>query len=228
MRWLLVASLAGCAGEVSSDNLSARDAWNERAWPALSRCVGCHGSQPAIDFLAPSTSEGAYATVFAYQPPVIDVAAPASSLVLTMGKHTGPALDVQEAAQLSAWLDSEREERVPDVGARVRVGPFKPTPGAPLTLDLPVGGATMTIVVDASEIGLYISRLALQSPTALHVVHPLFVSRPPAPVLDEVDRFDGVDVQLAANEVVELGPVWFLAFDPNDYVSVYFETLEAP
>ena len=228
MRWLVVASLAGCVGDVSSDVTSARDAWNSRAWPALARCVGCHGSQPAIDFLAPGTSDGAYATVFAYQPPIIDVAAPAASLLVTMGDHTGPALGVHEAAQLAAWLEAERDDRVIDVGARVRVGPFKLAVGTPMTVELPIAGATMTIAAEPSELGLYVSRIALQSSGALHVAHPLFVSRPPAPLLDEIDRFDGVDLQLAAGEVAELGSAWFLGFSPNDYLSVYFETLEAP
>lgn len=230
LRWLAFASLAtGCAGEVASDSATnAREAWATKAWPALGGCVGCHGKQPAIDFLAPGTSDGAYETVFEYQPPILDVAAPASSLLLTMGKHTGPALDAQAAAQLMTWLDAERDDRMPETAARVRVGPFKPEVGIATTLELPVAGATMTIVAETGEQGLYLTRFAITASTPLHAVHPLFVSRPPAPVLDEIDRFSELDLRLAANETVELGPVWFLAFDPNDYVSVYFQILEAP
>ncbi|HEY5947168.1 MAG TPA: hypothetical protein VIV40_16810, partial [Kofleriaceae bacterium] len=92
-RGLLVACalLSGCLDEAASvpTAMTARERWNTQAWPALTACASCHGSQPAIDFFAPGTVDGAYTTVFDFQPPVLDVSAPASSLLLTMGKHTG-------------------------------------------------------------------------------------------------------------------------------------------
>lgn len=223
-------ALAGCLGGASSETqtLSAREQWSQRAWPALATCAGCHGSQPAIDFLAPSSADGAYETVFGFQPPVIDVEVPASSLLLTMGKHTGPALGGDAAAQVLAWLEAERDERVPEVGESVRVGPAVPTLGAPMTFDLGVGGASLMIVPEASEAGLYLSRVSLYAGTGLHVVHPLFVSRPAHPIVDDIDRFGELDMVLAAGTSVELGPVWFLAFAPGDYLSIHFSALEAP
>ena len=222
--------LSGCLDEAPSTppQLTARERWNTQAWPALSTCNGCHGSQPAIDFLAPGTADEAYATVFEFQPPVLDVGAPASSLLLTMGKHTGPPLDPQAASTVLAWLEAERDERVPDMGESVRVGPFLPTLGAPMTVDLGVGGATLTLVPEAGEAGLYMSKLTLNAGAGLRVAHPLFVSRPPKPVLDEIDRYADLDLVLAASAVVELGPAAFLSFDPNDYLTIHFKTLEAP
>src|SRR5258706_14836424 len=88
---------------------SARDTYMQHAWPALTYCVGCHGSQPAIAFLAPGTPEAAYDTGFMFQPPVIDLESPAASLMLTIGKHTGPALMPQDAATIHPWLDAERD-----------------------------------------------------------------------------------------------------------------------
>src|SRR3954465_10204703 len=119
MRKSIVAAgmlVAGCMADPAQPQpttLTAREPWDQQAWPALTTCAGCHGSQPAIDFLAPGTAEGAYATVFGFQPPVVNLDSPSSSLLLTMGKHTGPPLEANEAAALLDWLDRERDERAP-------------------------------------------------------------------------------------------------------------------
>lgn len=223
--------LAGCLGDpMSSDTsqLSARETFNQRAWPGLSTCAGCHGKQPAIDFLAPGTAEGAYETVFAFQPPVVDVEVPSASLLLTMGKHTGPAFSADQAAGVLAWLEAERTERMPEGGNTVRIGPVLPTPGTAITLDLGVNGAQLTLMPEASEAGLYFSHVTVAGGGGVHFTHPLFVSRPPKPVLDPVDRFGALDAKVAAGAQLELGPVWFLDFSAADYLSIHFSTLEAP
>lgn len=222
--------VAGCFDEAmpTPPELSARDHFMTATWPALATCRSCHSAQPAIDFFAPGTPEGAYTTLFEFQPPVIDVGAPASSLLLTMGQHTGPALDTAAASRVLQWLEAERDERVPGMGESVSVGPFLATLGAPMTIDLPVAGATVTLLPEAGEAGLYLSRLTVAAGSGLRLAHPLFVSRPPTPVLDELDRFADLDVSLAAGEVLELGPAAFLSFDPNDYLTIHFKTLEAP
>jgi hypothetical protein len=222
--------VTGCLDEATSapPPTTARERWNQQAWPALGACASCHGAQPAIDFLAPGTADGAYATVFDFQPPVLDVESPASSLLLTMGKHTGPALDAAAATAVLGWLEAERDERVPTAGESVRVGPFLPALGTAMTLDLPVGGAKLTLVAEAGEAGLYVTKLTLEAGAGGHVVHPLFVSRPPKPVLDDADRFADVDLTLAAGATAELGPAAFLMFDPADYLTIHFQTLEAP
>lgn len=225
--------LAGCLGdgmpETTPTGLTARQLWDQRAWPALASCAGCHGSQPAIDFLAPNTSDGAYSTVFAFQPPVVDVEVPASSLLVTMGKHTGPAMTPDQADAVLAWLGAERDEQIPTNGNTVRVGPVLPTPGAAITLDLGVAGAQLTLVPETSEAGLYFSHVTVAAGggVGVHLAHPLFVSRPPHPILDSIDRFGGLDAKLAADEQLELGPAWFLEFSAADYLSIHFSTLEA-
>jgi hypothetical protein len=224
--------LAGCLGDpasnTSSGELTARQQWDQRAWPVLSTCAGCHGKQPAIDFLAPNTGDGAYTTVFAFQPPVVDVEVPAASLLLTMGKHTGPAFSPDQAAAVLAWLEAERDERMGEVGSTVRVGPVLPTPGTAITLELGVNGAQLTLMPEASEAGLYFSHVTINGGGGLHLAHPLFVSRPPKPILDSVDRFGAVDTKVAAGAQLELGPAWFLDFTATDYLSIHFSTLEAP
>jgi hypothetical protein len=222
--------LSGCLGEAMSEPqlFTAQERWTFEAWPSLAVCASCHSAQPSLDFLAPGTAESAYTTVFEFQPPVIDIGAPGSSLLLTMGKHTGPALEPGAAAMVLAWLEAERDERVPDLGSSVRVGPFLPTIGTLMTLELGVGGATITMMPELGEAGLYMSQLRLYAGAGLRVKHPLFVSRPPKPVLDEIDRYADLDLSLASGEVLELGPAAFLSFDPDEYLSIHFKTLEAP
>ena len=227
---LLCAILGGCLDEAPSDDhiaMTARLRFDTQAWPALSTCAGCHAARPAIDFLAPGTADGAYTTIFEFQPPVIDAVAPSSSLLLTMGKHTGPAFAPQAAANVLAWLEAERDERVPDMGATVRIGPFLPELGVPMMFDLGVAGATLTMLPETSDVGLYVSRLALQAGSGVRVSHPLFISRPPQPVLDEIDRFSELDLSLTAGQSVELGPAWFLSFEATDYLTIHFKKLEA-
>jgi hypothetical protein len=219
--------------------LSARDTFTQRAWPALSGCVGCHGSQPSIDFLAPGMADKAYETLFTFQPPVIDVGAPSASLLVTMGKHTGPALATSGASAVIEWLTAERDERFGDGGGKgddgtsgtsyeLRVGPFMPQHGVPIQLDTGINGASLTVVTEPSEGGLYFKRITLTAGSGIKMRHPLFVSRPAHPIIDEIDRFSEVDVKLAAGATLELGPAWFLSFTASEYMSIHFQTLEAP
>jgi hypothetical protein len=235
MRVAMFVLLAGCVDTEQLPAMPTLDAahqFSERAWPALSVCAGCHGSQPTIDFLAPGTADGAYATVFAFQPAIIDLGSPSASLLVTMGKHTGPALDPTSAQTVLDWLDQERKERVTPTGSAIEVGPVSLVLGTPASLALPTGG---TIAFTPSTIanGLYLSQLAITAPAAgLHVVHPLFVEHParlPA-IIDTLDRFSDVDVRLGPNETYELGggDALFLDFDPSVPLAVHFHTLEAP
>jgi hypothetical protein len=228
---LACATVAGCLDEAppsSVGKLSARETYEQRAWPALASCAGCHGKQPAIDFLAPGTVEGAYDSLFAFQPPVLNLDVPASSLLLTMGKHTGPAMNGPDAAAILGWLEAERDERVMGGLSGMHVGPFMPMHGTPQVLDLGIGGATLTIVTEPSERGLYAKRITLASGGGVKLSHPLFVSRPLHPILDESDRYADLDMSLGAGKTVELGPAWFFTFDPADYVAIHFAALEAP
>lgn len=229
---VVVTMVAGCLDEPAPSGtvtVTARDQFMQSAWPQLATCAGCHGKQPAIDFLAPGTPDGAYQTIFDFQPPVLDVGAPSASLLLTMGKHTGPAFGPDPAAAVLAWLTAERDEKVGGAGgADIRVGPFMPSHNTSVTLDLGIGGATLTVVTEPSEGGVYAKRITLSAGTGIKLSHPLFVSRPAHPIVDEIDRFAEVDLVLDAGKTVELGPAWFLSFATTEYLAIHFKTLEAP
>ena len=42
-------TLLGCASDPTAPPLDAAQDFAQRAWPALARCVACHGSQPGIE-----------------------------------------------------------------------------------------------------------------------------------------------------------------------------------
>jgi mono/diheme cytochrome c family protein len=209
--------------------ISAHDEYTQHAWPALQYCVGCHGGQPAIDFLAPGEAEGAYETVFRFQPPVINLDSPGASLMLTMGKHTGPPLVPDNAAAILAWLQAERDERAPDGGTPIRIGPVALQLGTMNSIDLG-NGAVLHVLPADFDGGLDLSQISITTgATKLHVVHPLFMSRPanaPA-VVDEGDRFDGVDLTIDPNSSEPLDSTLFIGFAPTDPITVNFRTLEA-
>ena len=226
-----IASSTGCVVPTTdTPTLSAHDMYMQQAWPALGQCVGCHGSQPAINFLAPGTPDGAYTTMFGFQPPVIDLDSPAASLVLTMGKHTGPALDPQNAATILEWIQRERDARVTPTGTPIEVGPVQPQLGASMGVDLG-HGARLSFTASAFDGKLELDQIQIATTSsALHVVHPLFVSRPtgaPA-VVDLADHFDDVDVVIPAGMTQSLPSATFLSFAATDPITIHFLDLEAP
>lgn len=226
------ALVSGCGTDDPQAHPSARQRFASQAWPALTTCAGCHATQPAIDFLAPGTEAEAYATVFAFQPPIVDVASPESSLVLTMGKHTGPALQPDQSAAVLAWLEAEHAERMPGGAPPITFGPMSLTLGAVNLVDLGHGAALRFVPSVAAE-GLAVRQVELTAgTTGLHVVHPLFATHPPLvpPRIDASDAFGDVDLALAAGQGVALGggSAAFPDFDPADPITIHFRTLEAP
>lgn len=228
---VVVCALLGCDATDPAD-LPAEQQFMVRAWPALARCVGCHGTQPAISFLAPGTAQGAYATIFSFQPPIVDVESPASSLLVTMGKHTGPPLVAGETDAILSWLDAERAVRIPDSGHPVAVGPVDLVLGALNAVDLGLG-ATLRFVPAPAAAGLSLSRLELVAGNGyVHVVHPLFASHPRVgpPRIDTIDAFGDIDLDLPAHAVEPLGggSALFTGFAPSDPITIHFRKLEAP
>src|SRR4051812_13201603 len=94
MRFAVLVLLGGCVENVPTPPmLDAHAQFVQTAWPALATCAGCHAAQPTIDFLAPGTADAAYTTLLAFQPGIVSIDQPDTSLLVNMGKHTGPALD---------------------------------------------------------------------------------------------------------------------------------------
>lgn len=225
--------LLGCdvgSPTIDPPELTPREQFVETAWPALTRCVGCHARQPTIDFLAPGEVDVAYTSLFEFQPPVLELDAPSSSLLLTMGEHTGPALTTAESAAVLGWLEAEKIARAGITDLPVVVGPVVPVLGAITNVDLGFG-ASLQFVAMPYPGGLYLSEMQLSAgPSGLHVVHPLFVSRPGEDqlVLDPVDRYSELDVEVPPGKLEPLGAAVFSTFANTDPFTIHFRTLEAP
>lgn len=229
------ATLIGCqVGEPPPLSVSASELFQTRAWPALGRCAGCHASQPSIDFMAPGTPDGAYATLFDYQPPIVDVESPASSLLVTMGKHTGPELLPAEAEPILRWLEAEREARLEPPPEPISVGPVTLQLGTMNQVALPVTGALLRFIPADSGTGtLSLTDLTLVAgPEGLRAVHPVFSSRPAAgqPIVDTADRYRDVDLELAPSTAERLGggATLFTSFPSTDPITIHFRKLETP
>jgi hypothetical protein len=233
MRAANLVVVTGCVNTLPPPpSVDGRTQFVQDVWPELAACTGCHAAQPAIDFLAPGTADGAYDTLFSFQPAIVDMKSPAASLLVTMGKHTGPALDGSSLDVISRWLEREQTDRAAPPAGTTTIGPIDLQMGAPVSLELPAG-AHLAFVATAADGGVDLQQLAITAGAqGLHVVHPLFVTHPvelPA-VVDELDRFGDVDATLAANETLALGggEALFLDFDPSVPLSISFRTLEAP
>jgi len=224
-------AIGGCAlDETASD---AREVFVDRAWPALSGCVGCHNGQPGIEFLAPGTPDLAYESLFTYQPPVIDLASPPSSLLVSMGKHTGPALQPYQSTALLEWLDAERSARLGPDAPPIVIGPTDLVLGVMNTIDLAragaPGAALRFVPGSLGDSGITLEHIELVTGAApIHLAHPLFVTNPPQhdPIPDSLDQFAYVDDVVDPWSTFELGAAVFVGFTPADPLAVHVRALE--
>lgn len=254
-------ALVGCTGLIEGGGdgvaLPQRDpraSWQRGAFPALeTSCVACHdGSRPMIGFLAGSDDLAVRDTLMAYDPPVVNLEATASSRIVTKGEHDGPALTAGQAAALLEWLDAEREAQggpgpiqvlaTPKFTAQLCMrtpdNPMGPCPINHVALSTVPGagagvpGAEITFVAEGLSSGLYVHDLELHSGTAgLYVEHALFVSRPAsgAPLPDQIDRYFAMKLNVMPNVVAQIdgGTAQFGGFAPTDKVEIHFKVLSA-
>jgi hypothetical protein len=217
-----------CDGVGAATTEDPRARFVSTAWPALGRCIGCHQRQPSVEFLAPGTPDAAYDTLFGFQPPVLDLTAPASSLLVTIGQHTGPALAPWEYDALVGWIETEAEARLAPGVPPVVVGPIAIVLGQPATFDLTTAGApgaAIDLVPEAlGASGLSVRGLTVRAgAAALRLTHPVVVS---ADVVDPIDRFAELDLRLAAGATADLGSELFLGLPPAGPLSIHIHAVE--
>ncbi|HEY0252006.1 MAG TPA: hypothetical protein VGC41_10790, partial [Kofleriaceae bacterium] len=113
--------------------------------------------------------------------------------------------------------------------APIVVGPQLATLNTMNTLDLG-HGASLVFMADAFDGHLDFSSIAIKTTSALHVTHPLFVSRPKNadPIIDDVDHYDTIDDDIPANTTYPLTAATFLDFSASDPFTIHFIALEAP
>ncbi len=195
-------------------------------------CAGCHNQEGAAGpaFLKPIMYDTLTAT------PGMVTATPSESLLVTKGKHEGPAFTTGQAAIVLQWLTVEAAKLPPDMGSSVTTQPMPLKMGAnkvdlgalapgltgdSLTFDLSLIGSTLelsNITVDAS--GAH----------GVHVAHPLFIvvsggKQEP----DPVDSFASLDLKVAQGNMTALGPgtLFLDGVGALDQLAIAFHTLEA-
>jgi hypothetical protein len=205
----LVVVLGGCSTTTQPEGTAERE-WEALALPILQAdCVVCHATPGPLGFLAGDTPLAIRMSLLEYQPPIVDLGAPASSRLLTKGAHDGPALSAQETSDLLEWITVERDEAGVPPRSKLSTGAFTVlaciggTAGDPTCpyneVDLAAIGvaATIRFVATPSAGRLTISQLALAADALrIELVHPRFVAHPangPA-VPDPADSLAGVDV----------------------------------
>ena len=108
---LVVVSLSACGDNLLPEPeplTESQRLWREDARPVLDTlCTVCHNkAEHGYAFLAGSDDEEVRETLLVSD--VVDVGAPATSLLLTKGEHEGPYLTNEQSAAILGWLDAER------------------------------------------------------------------------------------------------------------------------
>jgi len=223
----LVVVVGGCSTTSQPEGRAER-AWEDLALPILQAdCAACHATPGPLGFLAGDTPLAIRMSLLEYQPPIVDLGAPASSRLLTKGAHDGPGFSAQEAADLLEWIQAERDEAGVPSSSKLSTGVFTVlaciggTAGDPTCpyneVDLAALGvaATIRFVATPTAGRLTITQLALAvGASPIELVHPRFVAHPangPA-IPDPADSLAGVDATtsgpIGSGTVILVGDVF--------------------
>jgi mono/diheme cytochrome c family protein len=163
--------------------------------------------------------------------PGIVVANPGASIVITKGRHEGPALQDPLLTQVTQWLTVEAAAL--PVVTLPQTPPFAVTMGAN-NIDCSAAGVAGThITFDAAVTGndITLSNLNLVAPaaTGVHIVYPIFAVLPQgAPEIDD-QSFSNEDQTVGAGETAPLGPGLLILTDwsAGAQMKIEFTTLAA-
>ena len=253
-------AVMGCNGLIDAggndatltpEEVAARSAFVEKAKVHLDQvCASCHsGSDPTIAFMAGADAMAQRATLMAFDPPAINLEAPASSRLLTKREHSGPALTAQQSAEILQWINAERDAAgaTGTVDTGLETAAFTPVfctsgnPGDPTcpitTVDIAGlvegwAGAKIKFVATPLSQDLYVTNLELEGgPEGVYLEHPLFVSWPPQgdPVPDTLDRFFNIKLNMmpgAMPQQIGGGTAAFINFTPTNQLTIHFKVVD--
>lgn len=250
---LVVGGVAACTGTLPGGGAdampedplvaAAREAWEKPggAYDAFTAagCFACHAST-ASPYLVGATRAEVRTTILAST--VVNLDAPQSSRVLTIGEHAGSSgLQGANTSPVSTWLDAEAAATGGTGGTRIETDAINviltTNPASQqintIALDaLGLPGAKVTFVAEALSSFLYLKQIRVEGGTmGAHLVHPLFVSVPTAggeDTPDQLDRFHDaeVDIMPAQSGVLGAGAAGFGGFPATDKVKMTFRTVE--
>ena len=202
----LTVSDAGAEGEAGPGSAQGRTAF-EALLPDLSTTCGgsCHaqGAGGAPLWLGPPDP---YVSAVAF--PGIVVADPGASIVLTKGRHEGPALQDPLLTKVTQWLTIEAAAL--PVTSLPQTPPFTVAIGAN-DIDCSAGGVpgthiTFTAAVSGDAITLSSLDVVAPAATGVHVVYPIFAIVPTTGAEMDDQSFSNDDQTVAAGQTAPLGP----------------------
>ena len=203
----VVVSTGGDGGADGAVGSAAGRQLFEALLPQLdSTCGGsCHaqGAGGAPLWLGPPD---AYTSAVKF--PGVIVSNPGTSIVLTKGRHEGPALTDPLVNQVTQWLTVEAAAL--PVTSLPATPPFTVASGAN-DIDCSKGGVPGTHITFSAAISgnlLTLSNVSIVAPatTGVHVVYPIFAILPASgPEIDDAS-FSNEDQTVAAGQTAPLGP----------------------
>jgi hypothetical protein len=255
--------LVACTGDIESkltEGLDPKEAiavekWAKKALPVFTgertKCVTCHDGTIAAApaYLAGANDTERRLTLIDFMPRVINLSAPQSSRMLTVGDHSamagGPALLAPEASDCLEWFQAERAAR-PEIEPirTAQLTPMLCTAGNPGDATCPIntvdlGGigptpvaATLTFVLQQVGSDSYYTNLKVKAGAeGVYLEHPLiesYIAGDPMPTADPVDRLFAIVLNVPADMEVPIGTgtLTVAGFNPIDPISWHFDVIE--
>ncbi len=220
---------SGAAVEAGPGSAKGRAAF-EALLPALGTTCGgsCHaqGAGGAPLWLGPPDP---YVSAVTF--PGVVVANSAASIVLTKGRHEGPALEDPLLTQVTQWLAIEGAAL--PVTSLPQTPPFTVVAGAN-NIDCSAGGVagthiTFNAAISGSEITLSSLELVAPAATGVHVVYPIFAILPASGTEIDDQSFSNEDQTVAAGQTAPLGPGLLIltSWSAGAQMKIEFTTLAA-
>lgn len=250
--------LVACTGDIHSDltdGLSPQEAiavekWAKKALPVFTglrtKCVTCHDGTIAAApaYLAGMDDISRRKTLIEFMPRVINLSAPQSSRMLTVGDHSaqmgGVALLSTEATDCLEWIQAERKAR-PDIEP-IRTAVITPMlcTGAPCPVNMvDLSGlgptpAAATLTFEVAQVGSdsYFTNFKVKAGAeGIYLEHPLvetYLDGDTTPTPDPVDRLFAVVLNIPANQEMPVGngTLTLANVNPANPMSFHFDVIE--
>jgi len=209
----------------------ARAEFDSQVKPILDgACSVCHDRDGAAgpSFLKPVAYDTLHVT------PGMVTPNPGDSLLVTKGKHEGPAFTPAQAPIVLAWLTVEAKLLPPPNAQTYTTMPMLPKAGANKidlgALGSDFVGTSITFDSQLLQSTLELSNITVHTDGAhgVRIVHPLFiVVSNGVKVPDPVDSFAGLDLSVAQGNATTLGPgtLFLDGVGALDQIEIGFQTL---
>lgn len=200
--------------ELDADEIDPKAIFTKRVQPEISKSCSCHYSKQMdiLPFLAsPMEPDKDYTAITGYTSGKFLTAVPEQSLLLTKGKHQGPAFNDVQFLAVRGWLDVEATTRglgkgsptTPSVPIRdgdyfLAIDKFTKDPLSKITFSMKAGSSNAFVVSNL--------QITAGPATGIKLKHPRFVFLTAAGTTpDPSDALQTVDITVMQNQTATLG-----------------------